>query len=242
MKNKVLIIGGSQGLGKVIASEWNEGDEITIVSRYMHRASEVINQKCNRLTVDLSKDTQAVEEWVSTNISELKFVIFTQRYRNEAEANICYQKEYETMVVSTARIIDAIIKSNDIGNIINVVIIGSTYIDQVGFDQGWNYTAIKSAQKGIMKHYSINGQGKLNISMISPGPYIKNESNEWKNKSQFSIWKNFISNGLPKVDEVARAIIEYCKIEGRLLNGQNIKLDSGLSNLYPDQVDKQNYA
>ena len=50
------------------------------------------------------------------------------------------------MVVSTARIIDAIIKSNDIGNIINVVIIGSTYIDQVGFDQGWNYTAIKSAQ------------------------------------------------------------------------------------------------
>ena len=53
---------------------------------------------------------------------------------------------------------------------------------------------------------------------------------------------NFISNGLPKVDEVARAIIEYCKIEGRLLNGQNIKLDSGLSNLYPDQVDKQNYA
>ena len=44
MKNKVLIIGGSQGLGKVIASEWNEGDEITIVSRYMHRASEVINQ------------------------------------------------------------------------------------------------------------------------------------------------------------------------------------------------------
>ena len=79
MKNKVLIIGGSQGLGKVIASEWNEGDEITIVSRYMHRASEDINQKCNRLTVDLSKDTQAVEEWVSTNISELKFVIFTQK-------------------------------------------------------------------------------------------------------------------------------------------------------------------
>ena len=119
---------------------------------------------------------------------------------------------------------------------IKLLIIGSTYSTQSGFEQDWSYHSTKAAQASLVKYFSIRSKGDFTINMLSPATFIKEGAeNFWQNQKKFEFWKNYTNKGLATVNQIAEASIHYLFKSSIYINGQNILIDNGLSNLYPDQ-------
>ena len=145
------------------------------------------------------------------------------------------------MVSPIPKFIKALIEFNSISNrdrkYTRLVIVGSNYSSMIGKDQDWKYHAIKSSQLSLVKFFSLHSDGNFNINMISPATYIKEGAKEYWDQQQLSKkWQKFPTKGLLTSKQVAFAIINQLIYGDKNISGNNIFIDGGLSNLYPDQV------
>ena len=247
MKSSFIIFGGSKGLGKKIvelASDKEYVDNIISVSR--DSIDKKIKKLVNHQMDILNTDSEEIKKFIE-NYWPIKAICFCQRYRFNSEFKTTSQSqhpinEYKLSVDFIGKFIDQFMEFLDMRkNIeeifpIKILIIGSTYSKHSGFDQDWSYHCTKAAQASLVKYYSIRTRGDFTINMLSPATFIKEGAKYyWQNQKKFALWKNYSNKGLATVNQIAEASIHYLFKSSIYINGQNIIIDNGLSNLYPDQ-------
>ena len=238
MKKKFLVVGGTNGLGLAISDRLCfDKNIVTLIGR---KNKKNINSNSNFLSLDLEHSSR--KEFLNLIADNNGFdgVCFAQRYRPKDGIGD-YIKEVKVMITSIAFFMDALIEynisKNTKTNFTRIIVVGSNYSSRVGKDQGWEYHTVKAAQLSLVKYFSIKSDAKYSINLISPALYIKKGAKEyWESKEIFKKWQNFPTKKLLEVDEIADAI-KSLLIEGnKNISGNNIFIDGGLFNLYPDQV------
>ena len=238
MKKNFLVVGGTNGLGLSISDKLCSNKNIvTLIGR---KNKNNFNSNSNFLSLDLEHSSK--KEFLSLIADNNGFdgVCFAQRYRPK-DGIRDYIKEVKVMITSIAFFMDALIEyntsRNEKTNFTRIVIIGSNYSSRVGIDQGWEYHTVKAAQLSLVKYFSVKSDGNYSINLLSPGTFIKKGAKEyWESKKIFKKWKNFPTKHLLEVDEIADAIKSFLIEGNKYISGNNIFIDGGLFNLYPDQV------
>ncbi len=238
MKKNFLVVGGTNGLGLSISDKLCfDNNIVTLIGR---KNKKNLNINSNFLSLDLENSSR--EEFLDLIVDNHGFegVCFAQRYRPE-EGIEDYIKEIKVMITSIAFFMDALIEYNisreEKANFTKIIVVGSSYSSRVGNDQGWEYHTVKAAQLSLVKYFSIKSNGNYSINLVSPATYIKRGAREyWESKEKFKKWSNFPTKHLLDVDEIADAIITLLIEGNKYISGNNIFIDGGLFNLYPDQV------
>ena len=238
MKKNFLVVGGTNGLGLAISDKLSfDNNIVTLIGR---KNKKNLNINTNFLSLDLENSSR--EEFLNLIGDSNGFdgVCFAQRYRPEDGIDD-YIKEVKIMIKSIAFFMEALIEynisRNEITNFTKIIVVGSSYSSRVGKDQGWEYHTVKAAQLSLVKYFSVKSEGNYSINLISPATFIKRGASKyWESKEIFQKWNNFPTKHLLDADEIAEAI-KSLLIEGnKYISGNNIFIDGGLFNLYPDQV------
>ena len=234
---KFLILGGSSGIGEVISRNLlNKQFKVFCLSR---KGLDLNNENLTNIKFDLGNiDEDFFCKLIKENLG-FDGVCFSQRFRSENSEIINYSEEFKVMVLSIANFMNAYIKLSEITKIkfSNIALITSTYSERIGLNQNWSYHTSKSSQLALVKFYASRSNSKYMINAFSPATYIKRGADQyWKNNSLTKKWQKSPNGRLFKVDEVAKPITDYLIESSMTLNGNNIILDGGLHNLYPDQL------
>lgn len=238
MTKNFLVIGGTKGLGYSIAEKLCfEDHEIIITGR---NYVDFIEEKIEFLKLDLNCSTKEEFFTLISQNNGFDGVTFTQRYRPNNGIRE-YLKEIKIMVVAIAYFMEALREYNLSRDgdfkFTRIIVVGSNYSSKVGKDQGWEYHSVKSAQLSLVKYFSVNSENLYNINLISPATYIKRGAKEyWESKDLSKKWRSFPTKGLLSVDDVADAVKSLLLTGNKYISGNNIHIDGGLFNLYPDQV------
>ncbi len=237
MDRKYLIIGGSNGLGKEITNILSKsGSYVVSISR----SQEVRSIKeFDSIKMDLAHVESEDFYKIIAKYDGFDGICFAQRFRPEGKSNRDFHTEVDVMVTSIAKFMEALILYQDkLTNIFsNIAVICSNYSTHVGLDQPWEYHCIKSSQLSLVRYFSHYSNGKFVINSFSPATYIKPGSEEyWKTQKLSDIWKRSPSQRLFKAQEIAHAICRYMQEKSDCFNGNNIYLDGGFFNIYPDQI------
>ena len=242
---KAFIVGGSNGLGLEISNRFLKLSDIQpiILSRTKNKLTKLkgnfLHEKCDLLKFSTNDFLKLFKKHLP-----LSSICFCQRYRSDLKItnNQFNSEEYIVMVQSIANALIAInsikddtLKAKD-EEFIRIVVIGSTYAEDVGLDQNWSYHTCKAAQLSLVKYFSLNSNSKYNINMLSPATYIKNEAESyWEKQPKANIWENYHIKRLATVKEIANSAYNLMTQSSRYINGNNILIDGGISNLYNDQ-------
>ncbi len=238
MKKKFLVVGGTNGLGLSISDKLClDNNIVTLIGR---KNKKNLNPNSNFLSLDLENTSRKDFFSLITDKDGFDGVCFAQRYRPE-DGKEDYLKEVKVMITSIAFFMEALIdyniSKNEKTNFTKIIIVGSNYSSKVGKDQGWEYHTVKAAQLSLVKYFSIKSNGNYSINLISPGTFIKRGAKQyWESKEIFKKWNNFPTKHLLDVDEIADAIKSLLIESNKYISGNNIFIDGGLFNLYPDQV------
>ena len=239
MKKNFIIFGGTKGLGKELANFISKSSCNTyVVGRTKNITQE---SSINYLHYDLEKLTSNDFYKIFKKLKNINGICFTQRYRTKDEDDFQFINEANLMVGSVAKCMEALIKfynnkipSNE--NFTRVVLIGSSYASKVGYDQSWSYHVCKAAQLSLVRFFSIRSNGFYSINLLSPATYMKQGSEDyWKGQEKYKFWKKFSPNGLVTAKEISTTVFNFLNEGSPIISGNEIFLDGGLFNLYPDQ-------
>ena len=236
-KKNFLVVGGTNGLGLSIAEKLNEDDYEVIVTGRKHNLKL---KEIDFLKIELENVNKKDFLEILNKSNGFNGVSFTQRYRPELEVRD-YLKEVKVMVSFIATFIDALNEFNFSNQknkkFTKILIAGSNYSSKIGYDQGWEYHTIKSAQLALVKYFSVKSKGDYSINLLSPATYIKRGAEAyWEKQSISQKWLGFPSRHLLHVDEIADAFKLFMLEGNNYISGNNIFIDGGLFNLYADQV------
>ena len=231
---RYLVFGGSKGLGSEICSILSSDNHEVINCSRSNPCNESIHEFFDLISADKHTFYDLFERFWP-----IHGLIFSQRYRDSTNSSN-YLDEYKVTVESIGLALDAFIEfTNDIKLKLfttRVIIIGSSYTSSAGYDQNWSYHSTKHAQIGILRYFSVNGNGTFNINVISPPAYVRRGAEEyWSKNEKSSIWRNYPSQTLPTIQEVATIVVNILYHSSVFFSGNNIMTDSGVCNLYPDQ-------
>lgn len=117
----------------------------------------------------------------------------------------------------------------------SVVFLSSPAADLVLKDQPLIYHLVKSSINQLVRYLSVNYGDFLRINSISPGSFVIKD----RNKDYFSeqtdtgkkIREFLPTKVIPTVKDIAQIVNFLVSEEGRILNGENLKLDSGYLNI-----------
>ena len=238
MKKNFIIIGGTKGLGKEIVQIISQKNHNVI---YIGR-EKTIQDSHNLKFIEHDLEKISFDDFISIfkSIGEINGICFTHRYRKKEEKR--FADEVNVMIEPIAQCMEALIqyqsnKEINYNFFTRVIITGSSYSSRVGIDQDWMYHASKAAQLSLVRYFSIRSNGKYSINLLSPATYMKDGSYDyWKEHKKFKNWRNFPTQGLLSAKEVALSIIDFLEKNSPFISGNEIMIDGGLFNLYPDQV------
>lgn len=238
--SEYCVVGGSSGLGLVISKQLLAlGHRVVVLSRSI--TSELQDLGVEHVSLDLSKDISAdAFRAVVQRLGILSGFCFCQRYRPLPSAEFKaddFIGEYRVNVQSTYNLINAYMAFKPISSQIRVIVIGSTYASSIGFDQHPSYHCAKAALRSLVSYLACNFNQDLIINMLSPPSYIKDGSYDyWKSTFRHAHWVVNVGRPMPTVNDISGFVIEQLLSSNKLISGSHIKLDSGMSSLYFDQV------
>ena len=243
MKKNFIIFGGTKGIGKELANCISKSSYNTYV---VGRSKNIIKESSiNYLHYDLEKLTTNDFYSIFKKIKNINGICFTQRYRSKNENDNQFINEANLMVGTVAICMEALIKFNyektiTEKNFTRVILMGSSYASKVGYDQNWSYHACKAAQKSLVSYFAVRSKGSYSINLLSPATYIKKGTEDyWETQEKYQYWKKYTSKGLATAKEISKAVFNFMNDSSPLISGNEIFMDGGLFNLYPDQ-DPQN--
>ena len=148
--------------------------------------------------------------------------------------------EFKAMVEGTAKAIEVfkelLVSRPHQSQLPRIIIVGSTYAERTGYDQGWSYHTAKSSQLALVRYFAVNSKKLYTINLVSPATYKKRGSEEfWENSDKEKHWKRLAPGGLAYIGEIADEITKIITTNATFLSGNNIYLDGGIHNLYHDQ-------
>ncbi|MCM1265754.1 MAG: SDR family oxidoreductase [Candidatus Gastranaerophilales bacterium] len=229
---KILVTGGSKGIGKSIAEELKSIGDVYAVARN----EELLKQLdiSGYFVCDLSKDV----EKLCSYIKDMKFDVIVNNAGEYIYGGIDtmtpeqIEHIYDTNLLAPVRIISAgvtYMKEHKFGRIVNIGSISGV----MGEAYASLYSSTKSGLIGLTKALALElAEYNITVNTINPGWVDTELGNDSIEESEFS--KEEIIECIPqrrfvKPEEVAKLVKYLISEEAKGITGQSINLCAGLS-------------
>ncbi len=236
MKPTSIIIGGSKGVGKVIAAGLvDAGHTVAIVSR--SRPPEDLSAR--HYECDLAREESCLE-LVSTLQAanyRINHLVFAQRFRGVEDV---WEGELQTSLSATRFLIEALAKQFADSGERSITIFGSSYGSRIGDSQPVSYHIAKGALEHLVRFYAVRlGKAGIRVNAVAPATYIKEESQErlLTDKALMDLYREIVPLGrLATAREVAEVVWFLCSPAASYVTGNIIKLDGAMGHLCPESL------
>ena len=217
-----LVIGGTRGIGLVIAQQLRErSDQVFTSSR-----RELLDENHFKLDLNSERDIELLLSRFIGKSIPINYMVFAQRYRGEDPT-----QEFQIMNNGTAKLINAF--QDYWTSESSIVIIGSNASRFVLEEQPVNYHSSRSAIEGIVKYFAVTlGPYGVRCNCIMPTTIIKPENKDFF--SEDNKVRHMIENITPlrrmgNANDVANLVEFLCSEKASFITGQSFFIDGGVS-------------
>ena len=242
-KKHVLVIGGTKGIGRVIAHEFaRQGAVVSVIGRSVSQEHTVNKIKIHSYVADISNQKQR-NHILSTIIKKngkLNSVIVSQRVRDVKND---WRAELDTTLSATKEVIDQLIDQFAQGNYKSIVIINSVANESIIPSQSLGYHVAKAGLVQLVRYLAVTlGPKGIRINCVSPATVLKDEAKEFYEKEGtfLRLFADIIPLGRMGTPRDIFHLVEYLTSNKSLyITGQNITIDGGYYLLSPESLTRK---
>lgn len=237
----VVVVGGSSGLGKVLAQLYaREGHRVAIVSRnrpgFVGEASNLLHFPADLICLS-PVHAEEIAGSVSAALGAVSYIIFCQRYRGPEPS---LASETAVSITATDLLINAFrphfVREGDRA----IAAVGSVYADFVGSSQPLSYHVVKAGLNALIRYYAVAlGGERIRVNSISPLTYLKDESKHvyLDNPQAMEKYRRLVPlKRMPTATECADVLHYLCSPQASFVNGQTLYVDGGVSAVWPEEL------
>ena len=241
--NNVIITGATDGIGFEIVEELLKNNfRVLVLDKKKNKLNHIKSR--NQLIfikIDLKKNNnfKNLVSKISKKYGEIYALINNVRAGKKLDLKNENLKNWdETLNVNlksafflSQSFIENKKKNKKYAKIINI----SSVADNLITNQSPSYHCSKAALKILTKYLSVNGsKKKIIVNSISPGFIIKKKTNHFFEGKKISKKNKYIINAHPsnrvgKEKDISKLIIFLLSSDSNFINGENIKVDGGIS-------------
>jgi NAD(P)-dependent dehydrogenase (short-subunit alcohol dehydrogenase family) len=235
----VVVVGGSSGLGRVVARQFiDRGASVTVLSRNPPAAWEGIAPRHRK--VDLASLTDATAAEIAAHTSAaggpIRYLVFCQRYRGTGDI---WNGELQVSLTATDMLLRAFADRFCPDGDRAVAAVSSVYAEFVGGSQPASYHVAKAGMNALVRHNAwVMGRRGVRVNAIMPLTYLKaeSESHYRANELLLDAYRRFVPLGrMGEAEECANVISFLCSAKASFVNGQCIFVDGGVSVVWPEE-------
>jgi len=238
-----VIIGGTRGLGRVVARQFSEaGHQVTVIGRREPPASDLGIPNVQHVVADL-RDTARVTEVLTTacgRVGSIDYMVFCQRFRGEGDA---WAGELDVSLTATRNLVEASTGLFSSEGDRAVVMVSSVFGHYVGEGQPASYHVGKAGLDHLARFYAVSlGRKGIRVNIVTPFTFLKEESRDFYlgNEPLHALYRKITPLGrMATTEDSANAISFLCSNKASFINGQNIVVDGGLSLMWPETIARQ---
>lgn len=232
----VVVVGGSRGLGKVVAERFDALEfAVTVIART--RPAE--QTRLNFVSADLetmSSSAEVVEEAVRLG-GKIRYLIFCQRYRGAGDP---WQGELQVTLTATRLLMNGFADQFCADGDRAIAVVSSVYAEFVGSSQPESYHVAKAGLNQLVKfNAAVMGRRGIRVNSIMPLTYLKAESKEFylANDALMKLYRDFVPIGtIGRAEDSANLLEFLCSPKASFINGQAIYVDGGVSVVWPEEL------
>lgn len=235
-----LVIGGTKGLGRVVARKLAaRGDKVSILGRNSSPSSDLESGDIQSFTADISNKEVLLPtlQNILDSQGKINYCVFLQRYRGQSDD---WEGEFNTTLTATRNIVDFLIPHFEEQGDKGIVMVSSIFAKYVGKGQSASYHVMKAGLDQLMRYYAVNlGQKNIRSNGITPFTFLKEESKSFylQNEPLINLYEGIIPlKRMGTTEDSADAIEFLCSPRASFLTGQNIIVDGGLSLVWPETL------
>ncbi|MEX1049872.1 MAG: SDR family oxidoreductase [Akkermansiaceae bacterium] len=232
MKNThALIIGGTRGLGRVVAKLFaKNGAKVSVLGAHEPDPADRKLRGVRFFQADVT-DPAAAKKAIDEIVRErgrLNYVIFAQRYRGAAEKS--WEGELELMLTVPRMVLAVVRDSFARRGDRAVVFVSSPAGNFVVPEQDDAYHATRAALGGMMRWHAVTWAARgVRFNMVTPGAFVR----ELPGGKVFippaaADYARFVPLGrMGEAADVAKVVRFLCSEDAGLVTGQEIAVDGG---------------
>jgi NAD(P)-dependent dehydrogenase (short-subunit alcohol dehydrogenase family) len=236
-----LIIGGTRGLGRTVASLMcaEPSSEVSIVGRNPPSNDRELPGNLRYWKADLSDRQSAIGAAVEAirENGPLNYLLFCQRYRGAGDD---WAGEIQVSLTATRDLIDTLTPYFSPDGDKSMVFVGSPYGENVGQGQPLSYHVGKAGLSQMARYYAVSlGRKGIRANVVSPLTYIKEESKDFYigNQALQSLYEEIVPlSRMGTALDTANLVMFLCSPKSSFISGQNIYVDGGLSLVWPETI------
>ncbi len=235
-----IIIGGTKGLGKVVASQLAaRGDTVSVIGRTELPEGTLAAGQIRCYKADIN-DPKAIASALDALVKEngkVNYCVFLQRYRGKDDD---WMGEFQTTLTATKNIVEHLIPEFSATGDNGIVMVSSVFSKYVGEGQALSYHVAKAGLDQMMRYYALNlGPKHIRVNGITPFTFLKEESKSFylNNQPLLDLYESIIPlNRMATTEDSANVITFLCSPKAAFVTGQNIMVDGGLSLHWPESL------
>jgi len=235
-----LIIGGTKGLGRVVAQQFaSRGDTVSVLGRSDCNIADLEIGNIKGFKADISQKELLLEtlEKIINTQGTINYCVFLQRYRGKEDE---WEGELQTTLTATKNIIDYLTPHFSEEGDKGIVTVSSVFARYVGEGQLASYHVAKAGLDQLMRFYAVNLAKKgIRANGITPFTFLKEESKSFylSNEPLLKLYEKIVPlKRMPTTEDSANIISFLCSPLATFITGQNILVDGGLSLIWPETL------
>jgi NAD(P)-dependent dehydrogenase (short-subunit alcohol dehydrogenase family) len=241
MTAHAVVVGGTRGLGRVVAERFlARGCVVSVVSR--QRPADFPDQTdLQHFPADLERIEGFPGVW--SRIAEIggsvDYLVLSQRFRGKGDP---WTGEIQVGLTASRDLIEGFAAHFAETGDRAIGIVSSVYAEFVGSSQPVGYHVVKGGLNAMVRHYAATlGRRGIRVNAIMPLTYLKQESRAFyeKNDKLMDTYRRLVPLGrMGTAEESADALDFLCSERASFINGQCLFLDGGVSVIWPEEVAK----
>lgn len=233
----VLVIGGTRGLGRMVADRFlDRGHAISVLSR---RTPDPPVAGIAHISGDLEtlSDASDIVNRVLAAGGPLQYLIFCQRYRGQGDP---WHGELQVGLTATRLLIEGFrphfVPTGDRA----IGVVSSVYASFVGGSQPVGYHVAKAGLNQMVRYYAWElGRIGIRTNAVMPLTFVKPESRAYYEAQTelMKLYDEFVPLRRPGDAEDSANLLDFlCSAKASFINGQCINVDGGVSVVWQEEL------